>query len=74
MSSFVRSAGTRTVGGVDVRLTETTWSTGPGSSFDVYLASDGTCLTMDESLDEEPSDDQIAALIAADRDQYGYLA
>jgi len=74
MNSFVRSAGTRTVSGVDVRLTETTWSTGPGSSFDVYLASDGTCLTMDESFDDEPSDDQIAALISADRDEYGYLA
>lgn len=74
MSSHVRNCGTRFVNGIEVQVTETLWSDEPGSSFDVYRASDGACLTMDESLDEEPGDDQIAYLIAAPRDQYGYIA
>jgi hypothetical protein len=63
--------GHRTVAGVPVRIIESVWNGGVGSSFEVYRRDTGDCLTMDEAFDAMPDDDQIRELIEAPRDEYG---
>jgi len=60
--------GTRTVAGVEVRITELVWNDTDGRSFEVERVSDGETLTMDEAFDDMPDDDQIRELITAPRD------
>lgn len=66
--------GTRTVAGVEVKITELVWNGTDGRSFEVERVSDGECLTMDEAFDDMPGDDAIKYLITAPRDRYGYIA
>jgi hypothetical protein len=68
-----RDHGIRVVNGVEVRIQELVWNDTDGRSWDVYRVSDGQCLTMDHSFDDNPGDDEIAELLETPRDRYGYL-
>ena len=67
-----RDHGIRVVNGVEVRIQELVWNDTDGRSWDVCRVSDGQCLTMDHSFDDNPGDDEIAELLEAPRDRYGY--
>jgi hypothetical protein len=67
-----RDHGIRVVSGVEVRIQELVWNDTDGRSWDVYRVSDGQCLTMDYSFDDNPDDSEIAELLEAPRDEYGH--
>ena len=53
--------GIRIVAGVEVRITELVWDDG-GRGYEVYRL-DAELLTVDESFDHIPTDEQITALL-----------
>lgn len=50
---------------VEVQVTLTTWTNDPGLSWDVYVKVDGepVLITEDESLDDQPYGETLAAIV-----------
>lgn len=64
-----RRVGTLTVDGRVLDIMRLTWRDSPGLSFDVVDSATGDLLTMDESFDEHPTEDQVRELLAAQPDK-----
>ncbi|MFE0472637.1 hypothetical protein ACFW2V_13580 [Streptomyces sp. NPDC058947] len=60
-----RRVGTLAVDGRVLDVVRLTWRGSPGLSFDVVDSATGDVLTMDESFDEYPTEDQVRELLAA---------
>jgi hypothetical protein len=55
--------GTEIVNGRELEIERTTWRDSAGLSYAVYDKATGNCLTEDESFDDYPTQEQVAAVV-----------